>query len=205
MNELFHLFGQPISAIELAAVVTGLWGVWLTAQGRSLCFPVGLVNVAVYAFIFFHPSVRLYADGSLQVFFGILLLYGWYEWAKRKVTGPFSASRLSLRSTLTLAIFVLVTALVLGETLTRFTDAALPRLDALLTTLSLAAQWMVAKKKIENWLLWIVVDVIYIPVYWFKHLPLTALLYVVFLGLAVQGFYQWKKSMTEAPSSPRAH
>jgi nicotinamide mononucleotide transporter len=195
MEALFSLFGQSVSALELVAVLTGLWGVWLTAKANMLCFPIGLINVLAYAVLFFHSSVRLYADGTLQLIFGALLLFGWYRWKKEDSTAVVIVTTTSGKTLIVLTIIAATVAIVLGQALYVFTDAAFPRVDATLTSISLVAQWMVARKKIENWLLWLAVDLLYIPIYWHRNLPLTAMLYAVYLILAINGYLSWKKRM----------
>jgi nicotinamide mononucleotide transporter len=204
MDIRLEWFGQQLGLLEATAVATGLLAVWLTVRRNIYCFPVGLVNVTLYALIFFSSEVRLYADGMLQIVFGLLLLYGWKRWSGNSNSDAGPSSTTSACSAWLLVCITVLTALCLGELLHRYTDAALPRLDAALTAVSLTAQWMVARKKIENWWLWIAVDTVYIPVYWSKGLPLTAGLYLIFLLMAAQGLLHWKKATT-ADTSYRAH
>ncbi len=187
-------FGQPVSWIELIAVVSGLAGVWLTVRKNVLCFPVGILNVLLYAFLFFSPDVRLYADAVLQLFFGVLLLYGWASWKKNKMGDEIRIERTRKIEWLVIVLFISILTLTAGWLLHRFTAASFPILDTALTAVSLIAQWMTARRKLENWWLWVVVDIIYVPLYWTKGLPFTALLYVLFAGLAVNGAIAWRKT-----------
>lgn len=200
MEWTFELAGQPLSALEIVGALSGILGVWLTSRRNIACFPIGLLNVTVYAVIFFSPSVRLYADGILQLVFGGLLVYGWREWSSAKEEKQVHITYLTRTAWLFVVIATSAMALLLGRILYNYTDAAIPQLDAALTAASLAAQWMVARRKIENWLFWIIIDLIYVPVYWQRALPLTALLYFIFLVLAVFGYRSWKRQMTEAYS-----
>ena len=192
MHEI-SLFGQTTSVVEMIAMLTGLAGVWLTIRQSPWCFPVGIVNVAIYSYLFFSPGVQLYADALLQCVYILLLIYGWYRWTTRHETDNTTAPvNIDASSSIKVLIVVSVSTCILGFFLSHYTNASFPWLDSALTCISLAAQWMVAKKHIENWIVWIVVDLVYVPLYLVKHLPLTALLYAIFMLMAVKGYRDWK-------------
>ena len=195
------LINQHISLLEWCAMSTGILGVWLTLKQNVWCFPVGIVNVALYAWLFFAPGVQLYADASLQVIYIMLLIYGWIRWTRRDSRIELAVTRSSLSLSLRLLAFTILVWIIFGYLFRRFTDASLPWLDSLLTSMSLAAQYLVAKKKIENWIIWIVADAVYIPLYFYKDLPLTGILYFIFLVLAVKGWMEWKKVLTLNPGN----
>jgi nicotinamide mononucleotide transporter len=190
--EIITIAGQTTSLLEIVAMLTGVAGVYLTIRQSVWCFPVGIVNVILYAFLFFSPGVRLYADALLQCIYTLLLLYGWYQWSRGRQTKiiPVNINR---NTGLQLLFVVFLSTMLLGYFFRTFTDASYPWLDSFLMCASLAAQWMIAKKFIENWIVWIVVDIIYIPLYYIKHLPLTTLLYFIFLLMAINGYTEWKK------------
>ncbi len=190
------IFGQQINILELLAMLSGIIGVWLTIKHSVWCFPVGIVNVLLYAWLFFSPSVRLYADTLLQCIYVILLIYGWVRWNSKKEENPdFVPENMSPDQWKKSLLVFLGGSCLFGYLFQNFTDASLPWLDSTLTTASLIAQWMVAKKKIENWIIWIIANSVYIPLFFFKHLPLTSLLYFLFLIMAISGYLQWKKLM----------
>jgi len=195
----FFIWGQWLSYLELAAMISGVLGVWLTMKQNVLCFPVGMINVGLYAFLFFTPGIRLYADALLQCIYFFLLIYGWYKWSggntHKELAIPSSMSKPEWKNVILIAI---PSALVLGTFLQAFTNADLAWADSSLTVLSLIAQWMIAKKKIENWMLWILADICYIPLYIYKDLPLTAFLYFLFLMLAIKGLKEWKQSILQS-------
>lgn len=177
-------------------MITGVVGVWLTLKQNVWCFPVGMLNVLLYAWLFFTPSIRLYADASLQLIYFILLAYGWYIWIKPdSQSKKIAPSKTTLSEWKIISIIILPAIFLLAWFLQTYTDADLPWSDSSLTVISLIAQWMVAKKKIENWLLWILVDVLYIPMYIYKELPLMAFLYLLFLLLAIKGLKEWKRTL----------
>lgn len=187
--------------LELAGVIFGVVAVWLTVKENILCWPVGLVNVALYVVIFMRA--KLYADMGLQVVYIALLLYGWYAWLHGgKDRAELAVSRTPARLWLILLIAGTAGGVLLGVTLKKSTDASLPYLDSLTTSFSLVAQFMSTRKLLENWIVWIIVDVIYIGIYIAKDLRLTAVLYAIFLVLAVVGYRDWRRSsgMKEVPA-----
>jgi len=188
-----EIWGQQISITELFGSLFGIIGVWLTVKKNSWCFPTGIVNVGLYGVLFFRE--RLYADAILQVFYLVLLVYGWIQWNKTVQQKEFSATMIEKPFWLVLAIICIGSTILIGTIFKTYTDASLPYLDSLLTSMSFIAQWMVAKKKLENWLVWIVADIVYIGMYAYKNLYLTAGLYFIFILLAIRGYQEWKKKL----------
>jgi nicotinamide mononucleotide transporter len=182
--------------LEILAVVFGIVSVYLSTREHIWSWPTALVNVTLYFVVFF--EVKLYADMGLQVVYFALSLYGWYQWLYGgEQRTELHVSRVTRSLAIRLALLGLTSAVVLGTILARFTDAALPYLDSLTTSTSLVAQWMMTRKLVENWAVWVAVDVVYIGMFIFKQLYLTAGLYTVFLVLAVMGFRKWKRSWVE--------
>ncbi len=174
-------------------MVTTLVAVYLTVHQRILCWPIGMVSVALYAIVFF--DARLYAETGLQAVYFALSAFGWWNWARgaRRSEGLAVSSLTAVGWGLALACS-LVAGLLLGTTLNRFTNASLPFLDSVLSAFSIAAQWMQARKHLEAWLVWLAVDVVYVGMFLYKGLLLTAGLYLVFTFLAVRGFVEWRLS-----------
>ncbi len=183
-----------MSFIEIAGVITGIISVWLLIRLNVWAWPVGIINVTIYVYIFY--GERLYLDMALQVFYIIIQIYGWYNWARGKnEEGALRVSRLTFKEA---AFWILGSAATvpLLWTLTKtYTDDSLPFLDSVTTTLSLVAQWLLTYKKWENWTLWIIADLIYVPMYIYKNLYLTSFLYFIFLILAIAGWREWKKNL----------
>jgi nicotinamide mononucleotide transporter len=183
-----------MSLLDFVAALTGVIGVWLSTREHVWNWPVGLVNVALYAVIFYR--VRLYADMGLQVIYFILCAYGWWAWLHGGADrGALHVSRVSRRLALLLLVLGVGFAVLLGAVLHYGTDASYPWLDSALASGSLVAQYMLTRKQLENWAVWIVVDAIYVALYVAKGLPLTAVLYAIFLALAVLGLREWRRSM----------
>jgi nicotinamide mononucleotide transporter len=182
--------------LEHVAVACGLANIYLTIRQNIWCWPVGVVMVSLYIYIFF--GAKLYSDTGLQVFFLVMQFYGWYEWTRGGVEHARSLSavrRLRRRGWILTSAGVLAGTAALGGVMRHFTDAALPYPDAFTTMLSVIAQFQLTRKILENWTLWIVADVVYIGVYSIKSLYWTAGLYVVFLILCVLGYKEWRESM----------
>ncbi|GAA1657683.1 nicotinamide riboside transporter PnuC [Fodinicola feengrottensis] len=193
---LFVLGDDQVSVAELLGFVTGGACVVLTVVAHVANFPVGIANSAFFLVLF--VSAQFYADAGLQVVYIVLGFIGWWQWVRG---GPQrSALEAGRASPLTLAgclVFVLVGTASLTVLLTAVHDAA-PFWDALTTAISLAAQYLLNAKKIQNWFFWIAADIIYVPFYLAKQLELTAIVYVLFLGLCVLGLRQWRRSLATA-------
>ncbi len=187
-----------MSAFEIAGVATGVLGVWLTARENIWCWPIGLVNVSAFIVVF--AQARLYADMGLQVFYVAACIYGWYAWLHGGSDhGALAVARTPRWAALVSALCGAGFAALLGLTLHKHTDAALPFLDSSLAAFSLVAQWLQTRKWIEAWLVWIGVDLVYVGMYVFKGLVLTAGLYAVFLALAIVGWRAWSTSLAPRP------
>jgi nicotinamide mononucleotide transporter len=184
-----ELLGEQISKLEVIATLFGIVGVWLTVKQNIWCYPSGIINVALYSILFLRS--KLYADASLQIVYVIVLVYGWIQWNKEQQK-KLVTSRTSIQWWMILIAAAAIATVLIGYLFEKYTDASLPFLDSALTVASLIAQWMIAKKKIENWILWIIADVIYVGMYIYKHLYLTSVLYAIFIPLAIVGWRQWK-------------
>lgn len=176
--------------LEAASFVTGALCVWLTVKENVWNFPIGLVSVATFSVVFF--NCRLYADAGLQIVYFILGLMGWYLW----LHGGERRTALRIAKTGNVERVVVVAAAVamtfiLWTVLQRVGGSA-TFWDAATTSISLASQWLLNRKRLESWIGWIVVDVIYVPLYIYKDLYLTAMLYAIFLVMAVMGLRVWR-------------
>jgi nicotinamide mononucleotide transporter len=192
LASLVHAFGM--SAVEWIAVAFGIVSVYLSVREKVWSWPTGIVNVSLYIFIFL--KAKLYADMGLQVFYVVISFYGWWNWLYGGENhSELRVTRLSRRGLLLLPFVFVAGSALLGTFLRHHTDAALPYMDSSLTVASLIAQYLMTKKVLENWLIWIVADVAYIGMYIYKDLYPTAFLYAVFLVLATLGWVEWKKSL----------
>ena len=175
--------------LEAFSFVTGAACVWLTVKESAWNFPISLINVSAFSVVFFKS--QLYADAGLQVAFFILTLIGWYLWlygGERRTALHIVRTRMAEGVCVILGIAAFTG--ILWPILLHFKGSAM-FWDALTTSISLGAQWLLNRKRLETWIAWIVVDVIYIPLYLSQGLYLTAILYVVFLGMAITGLRAW--------------
>jgi nicotinamide mononucleotide transporter len=188
-----------MSPLEIAAVVTSVLGIWLSTRRKLSSWPVILVSCVLYALVF--RREKLYSDMLLQFVYIAFAIYGWWHWWRGvKEEGIVRVERLSGRG---LAVGVVVGAagsFLLGFWMARYTDAALPHIDAALTSFSLVAQWWSTRKHIANWWLWIVVDALEIGVFLYKRLYLTSVLFAFLIFLAVLGLRAWNKALREQES-----
>jgi nicotinamide mononucleotide transporter len=189
-----------VSPYEIAGALFGALAVWLTARENVWCWPIGLLNVGLYVVVF--HEARLYADMGLQVVYAVLCVYGWHAWLHGgKDQGVLEVSRTPVPWRAPLFLAGSAVSVLLGFLLRRHTDAALPYWDSSTTAFSLVAQWMQTRKWLENWLVWIAVDVVYVGIYLYKDLLATAALYAVFLALAVVGYRAWRRSPLSPPGA----
>ena len=148
----------------------------------------------MYAVVFY--QAKLYADMGLQGIYFVLSVYGWWAWLRGgEDHSALAVSVVARRARISLFALGATFGLLLGTLLHRFTDASLPFMDSMLTSFSLVAQWLMARKKLESWIVWIAVDVFYVGMFLYKSLYLTAGLYAVFLVIAAMGLVEWKRSM----------
>ncbi len=185
-----------MSWVELVGAIISAWAVWLTALRKPWCWPIGLISVLVYSWIF--VDAKLYSDALLQLAFAGLIVYGWHRWLRnlgedgRVRVAPLPPGEATLH-----VVIGMAGALALGFAMHRYTDAALPWLDAALTSFSLVAQWWQGRRHIAAWWLWIAVDVIYVGEYVYKHLMITSVLYAGFIVLAIMGLRAWRMAATD--------
>jgi nicotinamide mononucleotide transporter len=216
LQEIMHYVLR--SPIEVIGSITGIVSVWLTVRTVIWCWLWGIVSVLAYVTVFWQE--RLYADMALQLVFCGMNVYGWIVW--RNGTVLFDNKRTPFQSTVQSSIpstiadsvtanheitnanrttllwsscAIAVSTALWSAGLQRYTNASLPFADAFLTSVSLVAVWMQARKYLENWLLWLFADVLYVGLFAYKSLWLTSSLYAVFCIMAVAGFVQWRNLM----------
>jgi len=178
---------------EIIAVITGLLCVYLAAKNNIWNWPLAIVSVGIYIFIFFNS--HLYADMGLQVYFMAMNIYGWYYWSHAPAGGnKMPVVQITKKEIILSVIGVLVFTFFLGSIL-KYTPASYPYIDSFCAACSLVAQVLLARKVLENWLIWVFVDVIYVGIYIFKGLDLTALMYGCYVVIALMGYIDWKKEL----------
>ncbi|MDQ7948729.1 MAG: nicotinamide riboside transporter PnuC [Pedobacter sp.] len=190
-------FFTATTALEWCGVVTGLACVWLAAKNNILNWPIACVSVIIYIFIFFEG--KLYADAALQLYFLGMNLYGWYYWRRARTQAEKERKVAVVKKAEALWAFIaiVVFTLLFGYTLYQKTDAAFPFIDSFCTACSVVAQVFLARKVLQNWLIWIFVDVIYVGVYFSKELYATGIMYFIYIVIAIIGYLDWKKIYRE--------
>ena len=181
--------------LEITGFITGIAGVYLTLKQKIWCFPVGLINVSISLFLFYRE--HLFADALQQVVYIVLLVYGWYTWLHPANTRSLPVTNLEGKEAGMVLLLTFVCALTLGYLMSQFTTASLPWTDAAASSVAFSAQYLVARKKLQNWHFWILVNLAYVLIYLYKDLPLYALLSVVYLVLAIAGLSDWKKQVQQ--------
>lgn len=183
-----------MNLLEWVAAGLGVINVALVVRRSVWNYPFGLAMVSLYFVVF--AEARLYSDALLQVFFFVVQLYGWRNWVRAKrAAGEVPVALMTVRERAVWLVATLAASLVWGLGMARFTDAAAPLVDAGVAGFSIAAQILMARRKLENWLVWIAVDAVAIGLYASRGLTLTAGLYALFLVLATAGFFQWRQAL----------
>lgn len=183
-----------IDPTELLAAVLGIAAVFLATRQNVWNWPLGIVNFVLYIVIFY--QAKLYAQVGLQVVYIVLAIYGWWNWRHGGVDrGELRVSRVRSREAILLLLGFAVATPALALVLARATDASLPLADSALTAASLVAQYMMTRKYVECWLVWLVADLAYVTVFIHQALWPTVGLYLVFCVLAVMGWRDWRTSL----------
>lgn len=196
MTEFIQQYLVQNGVLEWLGVFTGILCVWLAAKNNIWNWPFAIVSVAIYIFIFF--ETKLYADMGLQFYFLAMNIYGWYYWSKKKDAAMQRPITLMHKGEWIFAILgVIAFTLILGFTLHKNTDAAFPFIDSFCTACSLIGQFFLARRVLQNWLIWIFVDLIYVGVYCAKGLYPTAGMYALYIFIAYMGYRDWKNIYSE--------
>lgn len=193
--------GYPIHEVylELIAVFFGLCSVWYAKKDNILVFPTGLISTSIYAYLLWQWS--LLGDSMINVYYFIMSIYGWYHWTRKKDNiDEFPISTMNGKeSVIAVIIFTLtiVFVVVIYLYFNKFTNWY-SYLDTLLTAIFFVGMWLMAKRKIENWIFWIAGDLLSIPLYFAKGYTFTSFQYIIFTIIAVYGFLEWKKILNSS-------
>lgn len=183
--------------LEMAGTVVGLLYLWLEYRASIYLWPVGIVMPAIYIFVYFQAG--LYADFGINIYYLLAAVYGWCVWMKGRRGGnrpdELPISRTPLRYCLPLSAVFLSAFFCIGLVLVSWTDSDVPWWDSFTTALSIVALWMLARKYVEQWLVWVAVDVVCCGLYVYKELYFTSALYGLYAVIAFFGYLKWKKMM----------
>lgn len=187
---------MKLISIEVIAFISGIVNIYLLTRCNLWNWFFGILTVFLYAIIFF--NIKLYADMSLQGAFLFFQFYGLYQWCYgSKENKPIAMQVVNLSTCLLLVVAAIILFVGISFILKYSTDSTTIYADAMITALSLIAQWMMSKKYLQHWFLWIIIDLISINLYISKTLYLTALLYLVFMLLCFKGYYQWREALNK--------
>lgn len=181
-----------MTLFEIIAALLGVVSVWLTVRQNPLCWPVGLGMVLMYAWFF--QSTGLYSQVLLHFVYAAVQVYGWWKWTRGGTRQPLQVTSISPRELLIGCGIACLTSIALGSAMAGFTEAVHPRLDATLVAFSLLAQLWMALKRVQCWLLWLVLDIAYVALFLYQGYYPTAALYCVFVLLAVLGWREWRSA-----------
>lgn len=194
INEI--LLWISINWLELLGLLTGLIYLYFAINEKIWLWPFGIATSVLYIFIYFFS--KIYADMGLQFYYVAISIYGWYQWtskSEKKEGSKLKISKTSASLWLWLIIATAVLFVLMAYILIHYTDSPVPYIDAFTTSASIVATWMLAKKLIEQWLWWIVIDAISIGLYLYRELYLTVILFAVYTLMAIIGFIKWKKQL----------
>ncbi len=200
-QQLYQLFIDNIQQTrwqEWVSTIAQVASVWYAKKNNVLVYPTGIVGVLLAFWVyFFMASPPLYADGILNIYYFLMSVYGWYNWAQKKGDEQYnypiswcSPKELQIGMALFIGFWIGIYILLIS-----ITDSNTPLLDSLVSATAVTAMWWMAKRKIENWLAWIVSNIIAIPLNFYKGFMLFVVMYVLFLVLATMGFAAWKKKI----------
>lgn len=186
--------------VEVSGTILGILYVFLSIKQNILTWLLGLLTSVLYIYVFF--DARFYADMSLQVYYVWISIYGWILWAKgskkESVQEQIHVSKTSVKQYLVLGTIAIALWIGIYFILKYFTDSPIPVGDAFTTALSIVATWMLARKLIEHWILWVVIDFVSLVLYVYKELYPTAIMFVIYVGAAIWGYFEWKKDLNMA-------
>jgi nicotinamide mononucleotide transporter len=194
VNFLIELGPFKTTVVEIIAVAFGLASVWSMKKESTLAFPFGIINVLVYVYICF--ASKLYAYASINVFFAVMSVYGWYNWSRKDQNkGNIKISSCSLKEVILDIVALGFFFIILRLLLIKYTDSIVPTWDALTTAIYIIAMWMLARKRIENWIGWIIGDTISIGLFAFEKLYFSSFQFLVFTIIAILGFIEWRTKL----------
>jgi nicotinamide mononucleotide transporter len=203
-NIAFTIIGYPMSYIEFIGTILYLWSVWLISRRNILTWPIGIASVLLYLALFY--QIRLYSDALEQIYYLGASIYGWWVWNISPINNG-QVTDLKYNNKTGLVLWVVATLLISAMTgfmMIRihiflpeiFPNAAsFPYLDAFTTIMSFSAMWLMAQKKTESWIYWIIIDAIGIWLYYVKDLKFISLLYIALLFMAINGLRVWNKAV----------
>jgi nicotinamide mononucleotide transporter len=200
MSEIYRLFIEGMRQttwLEFIAVFSGIASVVFSRMENILVYPVGMINTIIYVYLYLTHG--LYADASVNFFYTVMSVIGWFMWAAKKnghtKLNLSKSTAIDWRNTF---LFFIICWLVLFILLKKFTDSTVPLADGFVSAAAAVGMWLMNRKKLENWIWWIITNLASIPLNFYKHLVFTSFQYLVFLILAIMGYITWRKKIEHA-------
>ena len=207
MNPIFDFFLAPYRSystaailIEAVAVFTGLLSVWYAKQNKIGVYPTGMISTSIYVYLLF--QWMLLGDMLINMYYFSMSVYGWYYWTRKDEQQAVPPITIATPKEWRVVVAIIAGSLLFVYGVYRFVDrwdTATAYIDTITTAIFFAGMWLMARRKMENWIFWIIAAVIYIPLYFYKGFPLPSLQYLLFTGIAILGYRSWKRHINSSP------
>jgi len=204
MYQIFDLLFEQYSqfqtidiVLEITAVVFGLLSVWFSKNNNILVFPTGMISTFIFIYLLY-KSVLL-GDMMINAYYFIMSIYGWYVWTREENNSITLISRINAKEK-NICILIFIFSLIFVYSIYVYFDkwnSLTAYIDNLTTAIFFVGMWLMAKRKIENWIFWIIGDIISVPLYFYKGFTFTSLQYLIFTFIAIAGYYSWKKILNK--------
>ena len=201
LNLMFEQYSQYQSidiALEIIAVFLGISSVWFSKNNNSLVFPTGMISTAIFIYLLY--KWVLLGDMIINAYYFVMSIYGWYIWTRKKDNSVTQITSINSKEK-KVSIIIFVSSLMFIYLVYVYFDkwdSVTAYIDNLTTAIFFVGMWLMAKRKIENWIFWIVGDIISVPLYFYKGLTFTSLQYLIFTFIAIAGYYSWKKTLNKS-------
>ena len=205
MSQIFNLLFEQYSqyqtfdiVLEIVAVLFGLLSVWYSKNNNILVYPTGMLSTAIFTYLLF--KLVLLGDMMINAYYFIMSIYGWYIWTRKENDVITPISRVSFYER-KIAVLIFFSSIIFVYSVYVYFDkwgTITSYIDNITTAIFFVGMWLMAKRKIENWLFWIIGDVISVPLYFYKGLTFTSLQYLIFTFIAIAGYYSWKKILNKS-------
>jgi nicotinamide mononucleotide transporter len=183
---------------EIVAVIFGLLSVWFSKNNNILVYPTGMISTSIFTYLLFKWG--LWGDMMINAYYFIMSIYGWYIWTRKKNNIVTPISKISNYEK-KISLFIFISSLIFVYGIYNYFDkwgSLTSYIDNITTAIFFVGMWLMAKRKIENWIFWIIGDVISVPLYFYKGLTFTSLQYFIFTIIAISGYYSWKKILNKS-------
>jgi nicotinamide mononucleotide transporter len=201
LNLMFEQYSQYQSidiALEIIAVFLGISSVWFSKNNNILVFPTGMISTAIFIYLLY--KWVLLGDMIINAYYFVMSIYGWYIWTRKKDNSETQITSIKSKEKKA-SIIIFVSSLMFTYLVYVYFDkwdSVTAYIDNLTTAIFFVGMWLMAKRKIENWIFWIVGDIISVPLYFYKGLTFTSLQYLIFTFIAIAGYYSWKKILNKS-------